>query len=193
MLDKELLTLIGILLAAAAYARYVFSIFKGQTRPHFFSYLSWGIAEATIFAVQLIGDAGIGSWITGFNALAVFSIAGFAFVKGDRKFNLTDWISFIASILALFLWWVTENPLTAVVLLILSDAAAYSITFRKTYYRPYSETLISYFLGWCKSVIALLALENYAVSNWLFLGYLAVISMCFIIMTLIRRSQLSRK
>jgi hypothetical protein len=190
MPHKELLTGLGIILAAGGYIRYILTILQGQTRPHFFSYLLWGIAECTIFAIQLIGDAGIGAWITGFNAVACLSIAGLAFVKGDKRFTKIDWISFIASALALLLWAFTKNSLVAVIFLIASDGIAYSITFRKTYRKPYSETLISYFFSWCKSLIAIFALGNYMASNWLFLAYLLIINGSFIIMTLIRRQQI---
>ncbi len=190
---KILFTVLGILLAAAGYINYVFHIFQGQTRPHFFSYFLWGVAEITIFAIQLLGGAGIGAWVTGFNAFACLGIATVALVKGDRQFNKSDWTSLIASILALVLWALTKNPLIAVLFLILSDAIAYSITFRKTYHKPYSETLISYFLSWCKSVLALLALRNYVLSNWLFLGYLIIANISFIILTLLRRRQLHSK
>jgi hypothetical protein len=187
---KDLLTGFGILLGLYGTGRYIFTIFKGQTRPHFFSYLLYGITESTIFAIQIIDHAGVGAYITAYNALACLTVAAIALAIGDRKFNRTDWISLFASILALILWWLTKNPLIAVLLLIVSDAIAFSITFRKTYHKPYSETLMSYFMSWCKAVLSLFALESYLLSNWLFLAYLVTANMTFILTTLIRRKHL---
>ncbi len=187
---KILLGYSAVIVGFAGYAPYFWDIFKNKTKPHIFSWLIWGIIESIIFAIQINQKAGAGAWVTGFTAIICFLIAGLSIKKGIKEFVPFDWWLFGASLVSLFLWWLTENPLTATILLIITDATAFSFTFKKTYKYPETETLIEYIFAALKSLIAIFALEAYNLNTWLFFAYLVFANSAFVIMVIIRRRQL---
>jgi hypothetical protein len=103
-----------------------------------------------------------------------------------------DWVLLISSLIAILLWVFTKNPLGSVILLIVTDAAAFSITFRKTFQYPFTETVAEYFFAALKSLIGIFALQTYNLNTWLFFAYLVFANSAFVVMTLYRRKQLSK-
>jgi hypothetical protein len=181
-------TIIGFI----GYVPYFRNIFKGKTKPHVFSWLVWGILTGIAFVAQVVEKAGPGSWVTGFTAIICLIIAGLAYSRGERDITRIDWACFIAAIFGIVLWVLTDNALLAVIIVTITDALAYIPTFRKTYYKPYEETLIEYALGSLKFVIGFAALESFALTAWLYPASLVVMNAAFVVMALIRRIQLGR-
>jgi hypothetical protein len=144
---KSLIGLLATIIGLIGYIPYFRDIFRGQTKPHVFSWFIWGLLTTIAFIAQFIEDAGPGSWVTGSTAVICLVIAGIALSKGERGITKFDWFCFITALAGIVLWVITDNPLTAVIIVTLVDALAYVPTFRKTYHKPYEETLIEYALG----------------------------------------------
>lgn len=113
---KIFLGLVAVVVGVVGYIPYFRNIFSGKTKPHAFSWLVWGILTTIAFAGQVAGKGGAGTWVTGFTALACFTIVGLSLVKGSRYFPLVDWICLIGCAVALGFWAITDNPLTAIAL-----------------------------------------------------------------------------
>ncbi|MEO8066016.1 MAG: hypothetical protein ABI643_04210 [Candidatus Doudnabacteria bacterium] len=182
----------AIAIGFIGYVPYIRDIFKNETKPHFFSWFLWGLIESIILAIQINQKAGAGAWVTGFTALACFIVAGLSVKKGVKEFHRIDWLLFAAALVSLVLWRLTKNPLSSTILLIITDAAAFSITFRKTFHHPFSETLIEYFFSALKSLVGIFALQTYNLNTWLFFAYLVFANSAFVVMALIRRKQLKQ-
>jgi hypothetical protein len=190
---KIILGYLAVIVGFLGYIPYLRDIFRNKTKPHIFSWFLWGLIETIILAIQINQHAGAGAWVTGFTAFICFLIAGLSFKKGIKEFLRLDWVLLFASLFSLLLWWFTNNPLTATILLILTDAAAFSITFRKTYKYPYTETVIEYVFAALKSLVGIFALQTYNLNTWLFFAYLVIANSAFVIMTIVRRKQLEKK
>jgi len=189
---KNILGYLAVVVGLIGYIFYFRDIFKNQTRPHIFSWALWGFIETIIFAIQVSQKAGAGAWVTGITALVCFLVAILSYKKGIREFLPIDWVLLAASLISILLWWFTKNPLGATILLIITDATAFAITFHKTYKYPFTETLIEYCLAALKSLIGLFALQTYNLNTWLFFAYLSLANTAFVIMVLIRRRQLKK-
>ncbi|HEX9502897.1 MAG TPA: hypothetical protein VF974_01060 [Patescibacteria group bacterium] len=189
---KLFLAYLAIALGFIGYVPYFRDIIKDRTKPHFFTWFLWGLTEVIIFAIQINQNAGAGAWVTGFTALTCFVIAGLSLKKGTKEFLPIDWLLFTASLVSLFLWWMTKNPLTSVILIIVTDATAFAVTIRKTFKYPYSETLITYFFSALKCLIAIFALETYNLNTWLFYAYLSFVNFSFVFTILLRRRYLKQ-
>lgn len=74
-MEKELLTGIGIIITLIGYTAYIYSIFKGNTKPHPFSWIVFATLTAIGFFAQLSDGGGTGSYITGLSALISYVIA----------------------------------------------------------------------------------------------------------------------
>ena len=174
MSNKELLGLISVALTVFAYVPYFRSIFKGQTKPHMFSWIVWGIVNAIAFAGQFSRGAGPGSWAAGFTALVCVAVAGLSIVSGEKRITKGDWIAFIGALAAMPLWYFTDDPLGAVILATLINVVGCYPTLRKSYDHPYEENVFTWSVNGVRALISLLAIERYSLvtmifpSAWLF-------------------------
>ncbi|MHB1865417.1 MAG: hypothetical protein ACYCPS_04655 [Candidatus Saccharimonadales bacterium] len=188
---KVLLAILAVAIGTAGYVPYFINIKRGNTKPHAFSWLVWGVLTAIAFAGQLNGHGGAGAWVTGFTALVCFTIFSISLIRGTRVFPLIDWLCLGGCLLALVLWGVTKDALTAIVLVTIIDMIGFFPTFRKSYLNPHSETSITYFLSGSKFLISILALNLYSTTTVLYPASLVVTNIGFVLMIEIRRKQLA--
>ena len=191
----DLKTILGItatIVGLVGYVPYFIDILNGRTKPHVFSWFVWGILTSIAFIAQLMEDAGPGSWVTGSTALICLIVAWLALTRGEKNITRFDWYCFISALVGIILWVLTDNVLLAIVIVTITDALAYIPTFRKTYSKPYEETLIEYALGSLKFLIGLFALEAFDLVNWLYPLSLVIMNGAFVVMAIIRRWQINR-
>ncbi len=190
---KVALAILATLIGVISYALYYRGIFKGKTKPHAFSWFVWSLLSGIAFAAQLAKNAGPGAWVTGFTALVCFSIAVVALFKGKHHFPRSDWFCLISSFTAIGLWWYTSDPTASVILITLTDIVAFLPTIRKDYYKPSQETISTFALAGVKWSLGLLALDNYALANWLYIATMVVMNSILVTMVLLRRRYSSTK
>lgn len=186
---KETLSTIAIILTLYAFFPYISSIIKGKTKPHVFSWVIWGITTLIVFFAQLADDAGIGAWPTGISAIITFVVAGLAYRK--RASNLItrlDWIFLFLALSSLPLWYLTNNPLWAVVILTFVDMLGFIPTFLKSYVYPFDEQLQFFVIVIVRNGISIMALEHYSITTVLFPGAIACACFLFVLMVYYRRA-----
>lgn len=186
---KELLSVIAIALTFAASAPYVYSILKGATKPHVFSWVVWGTTTFVVFLAQLKGKGGAGAWPIGVSGVITIFIAMLAFTKrGDVTITKTDWVFLATALSSLPLWYITSDPLMAVVILTTVDVLGFGPTIRKAYHQPQSEPLNFYALFAIRNLFVIMALEQYSLTTVLFPAVLGLTCL-FIITLLMHRRQ----
>ncbi len=190
-MEKEILAVIGVILTFIGYGAYIYSIYRGETRPHPFSWFIWGLLTVIAFFAQVADNAGPGAWITGVSAVITFIIAAIGYVKrSDIKITRNDWITFIAAIGAIPLWLITETPLYSVILITIIDAIAFYPTFYKSWYKPNQELVFEYILAGLKYGLSIIALSHYSVITTLYPLSLVLMNTLFIGMVYYRRLSL---
>jgi hypothetical protein len=187
---KIILGYIATIISFGSYIPYFISIFKGTTKPHAFSWFIWALLTAIAFAAQLTDHGGAGTWVTASTAIACFAVFALALVKGKRDFSSFDWWALASALLAVLLWYFTKNPLLSVILVTLIDALGFLPTFRKGYFDPRGEAISLYMFSTLKYILGIIALENLTVVTWLFPASLVLTNGLFVLMVLVRRSQL---
>ena len=166
---KWVLSGLAIALTFVAFVPYIRSIFVGDTRPHVFSWVIWGITTGIVFFAQLEGGGGVGAWPIGISGAVTIFIAFLAFVKrGDISITTTDWLFLSAALASLPFWYFTANPLWAVVVLTTVDLLGFGPTVRKSYAFPYQENALFFVLFLVRNLFVLLALEHYSLTTVLF-------------------------
>ena len=189
---KLVLGIIAIIIGLYSYIPYFRDIFAKKTKPHAFSWFVWGVLTATAFVAQMQKGGGAGAWITGVTAVLCLSVAVIAFFRGEKNITKFDWGCLVAALLGIVLWLITNNPLTAVIIVTITDAIGFAPTFRKAYHKPYEETISTYFLSSLKFAIALFALESYSLTTWLYPASLVLANGVFAVMVLLRRKKYSK-
>jgi len=187
---KVFLGIFAILIAVYSYIPYFRNLLKGRTKPHAFSWFIWSLLTAIAFFAQISDKGGPGAWVTGFTALACFSIFLLSLKRGEKNIVLFDWLCLIGALVALGLWAVSSGPLLAVILITIIDAFGFLPTFRKSYTKPNEETALTYSLSAIKFAIAIAALDNITVVTTLYPASLVLMNGLFVMMVLMRRKQL---
>lgn len=190
-MEKEIFTTIGLAFMAASYIIYVYSIYKGDTRPHPFSWFIWGLLTSIGFVAQISDGAGIGALITLASAVISFGIAVIGYIKRENIIiSRSDKWAFSLSLLAIPLWLLTDTPVWSVILITLIDMAGFYPTFRKSWHAPTQESSLSFALGGFKHIFTVLALQNYSIITALFPLSLVIMNFSFIAMLYYRRWRL---
>lgn len=193
-MNKELLSAAAIVLTFAIFVPYIRSIRQGATKPHAFSWVIWALGTFVVFLAQLAGAGGVGAWPMGVSGLIAAYIAVLAYHKqSDTAITRPDWVFLIVALAALPCWFLTSDPLWAVVILTGLDLAGFGPTFRAAYSRPYDERIGFYSLGAVRNLLAVLALEHYSPTTVLFPAAVGVACIAFVAMVAYRRRQLARE
>ena len=187
-MTKELLSALAIALTFIGYFPYIRSIHRGQTKPHVFSWGIWGAVTVVVSFAQLADGGGVGAWPILVSGTITLYVAMLAYRRrGDTTISRSDWFFLVLALSALPAWYLTSDPLWAVVILTAADTLGYAPTFRKSYHQPFSENLTFYALLTLRNLIAIAALENHSLTTILFPAVIAATTIVFIVMVLLRR------
>lgn len=179
--SHQLLAVIAALLTLAGFIPYIISILNGQTRPHLYSWLIWAIATVVVGAAQWVSGGGAGALVTLFSGAITCFIVLLTWLRYDAShIKPVDAVFLVIAACALPAWLITDNPLTAVVMLTIVDIAGFGPTFRKSYHAPFGENLTLYYLVCVRNVIAAIALEYYSLTTLLFPLVIALANVVFI-------------
>ena len=191
MTEKEILGGLSVVLGLVCYVVYMWGIYRGSTKPHLFTWLLWSILISITFSVQVVENAGPGSWHIGMSALVTLFIVGVSFFRGEKNITRSDWAAFIIALSAIPVWKMTGNPLWAIIIVSMIDAAAYYPTFRKSWMKPWEEPALAYFIGMVQFSISLFALERVAFTTALYPAVVAVLNFTMVLLLLWRRKALA--
>ena len=188
MIEKEIFTAIGLIFTFVGYLAYIYSIFKGETRPHPFSWLIWGVLTAIGFFAQIDDNAGSGAYITGVSAAFTFFIAIVGYFKrAEIVITKADWITFVVALFAIPLWLITDTAFYSVILITVIDAIAFYPTFAKTWHNPNQELPFQTIMAMLKYVLSIFALHNYSVITVLYPLSLVIMNFAFLILLYSRK------
>lgn len=190
LLDKELWGVLSTLSGLMGLAIYLYSIKVGESKPHFFSWFVWALLMLIAFFAQISDGAGAGAWVIGVSGFCCLAISIYALFKGEKNITRSDWLAFISALTAIPIWYVTKNPLYAVILVSLIDLAAFFPTFRKSWSKPLEESLLTYTICAVTYAMSIVALENFSFTTVLYPATLIVANTSFVTMLLIRRKML---
>jgi len=186
---KDFLAAAAIVLTFVMFVPYIRSIHQGRTKPHAFSWIIWSIGTVVVFFAQLAGRGGLGAWPIGVSGVITTYIAALAYrTRSDRSITKSDWVFLTLALAALPCWFLTSNPLSAVVLLTVLDLAGFGPTFRHAYSHPHDERIGFYSLGVVRNGLAIAALEQYSLTTVLFPAAVGIACAAFVAMVAYRRA-----
>lgn len=171
-----------------AFYPYVRDTLTGAVRPHVFTWIIWTLTTFVVFFAQLADGGGAGSWATGVSALITMAIALLAWSRrGDFAATTSDWGFFLGALGSLPLWYYTDDPFWAVVLLTFVDTLGFGPTVRKAYREPHAESPLFYSVFAVRNVLGFAALEKYTATTVLFHAVMTVACAGLALMILWRR------
>lgn len=177
------LGMLAIVLGLVGYAFYIRGILHKKVKPHTFTWFVWGILTAIAFIAQVVEGGGPGAWVTGLTALFSFGFALIGLGASSRiLIARSDWIFFLGALLAIPVWYITNNPLWSVIMITIIDAVAFAPTFRKAFRHPETENAWAYTLAGIKFIVSLYALESFTWTTALYPASLVLANLSFVAM-----------
>ncbi|HEY4513580.1 MAG TPA: hypothetical protein VJH06_03650 [Candidatus Paceibacterota bacterium] len=178
-------------IAILSYLLYFIGIAKGKTKPHAFTWLVWGVLNIVAFAAVLVAGGEAGAWVLGINALACLTISGVGFYQRHVEYDIYDWLALAGALVGAYLWWLTSNPLYAVILVCLSDGVGSVPIFRKAYRAPFEENALAFFVGILYYPLAIVALESLTLTTWLYPAFAIILDGALVSLVLWRRKKIT--
>ncbi len=187
---KIFVSIISVILVFVGYGPYIRDIFKRKTTPHTFTFLVWGISSSITWALQVMGGAGVGAWIT-FAVSAVCIFIFFLCLKyGEKSIAISDVVFLILALFSLFLWLVVKQPVLSVILVVLTDILGFGPTIRKSWNKPHSETLFTWWVAAFRHALGIIALQKFNIFTLLYPVAWTIANLIFCLILLIRRKQI---
>ncbi|MEK7126227.1 MAG: hypothetical protein AAB835_01935 [Patescibacteria group bacterium] len=172
------------LLLLALIVPYIRSITRSTTRPSAVSWFGW----ALLFAIATAAQASKGiDWSLAVPLISTISttiIAFAALFMGRAVWTRADGICIVLATLAIILWAITKEPLTAIILSVIADFFVTVPTIVKTYQDPTSEpsTLwVFYVIG---VTLELVATTQFTAYNLIFPVYTVIGSAIIMVLAL---------
>ena len=187
---KELISGFAVVLTFVAYIPYYRDILKGKTQPHVYSWSLWGLLTILLVALQIKGGAGPAIWVTAAAGLLCIGVVILSLRSGKKNITASDKVVAILSLVAIGFWLVANQPTISILLVIIADTLAFIPTVRKSYQKPYSETLSLYVTNAIRFFLALIAVETYTLLSTSWIIAWAVGNALFALMLVIRRRQI---
>ena len=180
----------AVIIGLLGYAFYIRGIIKGEVKPHAFTWSVWGILTTIAFLAQVSDGGGPGAWVTGMTALMSFVFAAVGLGASSRMYiEKNDWLLFAFTLLAIPVWYLTANPLWAVIIITVIDAVAFAPTFKKAFKHPETENQWTFLLSGIKFIFGIAALEAFTVITVLYPASLVAANLAFVAMVMWRRRQ----
>lgn len=186
---KIIIGVITVVLGVVGYIPYLRNVLRGTTKPHVYTWFVWGSMTLIIFALQISDNAGPGAWVTLVTAILSLTIFALGMRQGDKDITKSDTLSFVAAIFALGLWLFAEQPVATTVLLVTVGMLGFIPTIRKSWNKPYTETISTYVINSFRQGLSFFALTNYSILTWLFPITWSIANGLFVLFLIIRRSK----
>jgi len=190
-MDIKIITfIIAITLLLISYFFYYRDIFKGKTKPHTYTWLVWSTLTGIGFFGQLSGGGGLGSVLLGVASILSAGIFFLSLSRGEKDITLSDKVSLISAGVGLWLWYLTKNPLSTIILITFTDMLGYYPTIRKSIKKPQEETLETYFFGSIIYLISFFSLENFNIITLFYPAGITFMNWVMVVLLIVRRKQL---
>jgi len=187
---KYFVGILAVVLTFVGYIPYIRDTIKGKTKPHVYSWFIWAFITFIIFGLQVVGHAGAGAYVTLATALLCFTEFVLGMRNGKKDITKFDTITFIIALISIGIWVFAKQPVISNILIITINTLAVLPTVRKSWNKPYSETLFSWVIAGVRNVFGIIALQNFSILTWLYPVSSLLVNVLFSSMLILRRNKL---
>ncbi|XOV91348.1 MAG: hypothetical protein ACFHWX_14160 [Bacteroidota bacterium] len=188
---KSIVSGIAVIITFIAFYPYLKAILANKIKPHFFSWIIWGVTTFVAFLGQVSGNGGVGTISMGLSSIITFYIAYLTFRRrGDLSVRALDWVYLILAAFSIPVWMITNDPLWAVVIMTGIDLLGFGPTFRNAYENPSNEDPVFYLIFTFRNLLAIYALETYSVTTILFPAAISVAGVFVAVIVWVRKKKL---
>lgn len=176
-MNDTLLLVFGVLSALfnlTGLVPYIRDILVNKTKPERATWWIWSSLSTVSLFAQIASGAKWSILMTAAQLIAVICVASLSVKYGYGKFHKKDYISLVILAFGLGLWSVTDNPLTALIIVVFLDIVALSLTLQKTWHAPYTETLSSWILASLSGLFGVFAIGHWTAGKAIYPLYITL-------------------
>lgn len=177
------LIILTILLILIGNGYYVITVFRGQTKPHIYSWIIWAVVQSLACMIQFQNGANWWAITLWLNWVICTFVAILSIWYGEKNITRLDTLSLTLALCIIPLWLWAKQDFLAILIALSIDLISYIPTARKSYQKPHEEHLwtyyassaaflISMFLAQEKTVITLLYPFMIFWINFIFIAYI---------------------
>ncbi|MAY99272.1 MAG: hypothetical protein CMH32_01955 [Micavibrio sp.] len=183
---------VAITVALIRYATYAYSIYKGEAKPHVFSWFLWGLIVSIGAYAQYQLDGGPSVWALAVVATGCFTFSTVALFMGKKNIRRSDWVAFIGALFAIPVWQATQSPLAALAIVAVIDILSLYPTLRKTWEDPSTEPAFSWFLSGLRYFFTLFAVPEPTIMSLAYPFFLMTCDWLIPAVVIFRRNMLKK-
>lgn len=165
MMSSEVFGIASLVVTMFQYVPYCWKTYRGELRPHIFSYIIWGFGAAIVAGAQWSAGAGPGAWAMVLVAFLCFLVVALSLRGGAKYVTRKDIWTLTGALSALPVWYVTKDPLFAVIIITMIDIAAFYMIFNKARTHPEEDSILFYLVATLQYALSILATENFNVTT----------------------------
>ncbi len=184
---KSVAAIIAVVLALIASIPYIRDTIIGKTKPHVISWFTWALVSFIAFGIQLLNNGGVGSYINLVMGIVCFTTFLLGLKNGTKNITKFDIAAFVLALIAIVLWLIVKQPLLSILLVVFIDFMSFLPTIRKSWGKPWSETLVTWILGSVKNGLSIYALQATTLITVMFPVYSLIATLFFWNMLILRR------
>src|SRR6201996_6191533 len=173
-----LLAITGSVVNFIACLSYVRAIWKGEASPNRVTWFLWALVPLIAAAAQWESGVGISTLVVASVGASPACVVLASFVAGSGSWKLGpfDYVCGACALAALALWASTGDPVLAIALSILGDAAAALPTIRKAWLAPATENRTTYLISLTGMVLGIFSVDDPSFAAYAFNAYLVFAS-----------------
>lgn len=183
----------SVVMTIISFVPYISKTFKGTNKPHIFTWMIWTLVVGILYFVQDAGGAGPGAWASGVTALCCGIIVLASIRHGEKHITRLDWISFIAVLLIIPIWMLTDSPPLAAFLVTVIDGIAYIPTFTKSWRKPHEEVAFTHIIANVKHGLAMMAMQTISFTTIFYPVCIFFLNLALVGLIFMRRYELKPK
>lgn len=165
------------------YIPYILGIKSNKVKPHYFSWIIWGLTTFIVFLATLAGGGGYGSISIGISGIITFYVAYLAFRhRSDLTILKSDRVFLLIALASIPAWYVSNDPFWATAILTSIDIIGFFPTIQKAILKPFEEDIFFYFVFVARNLVVIASLDSF---NWTTLLFPVVVSIACLILILL--------
>ncbi len=184
---------IAVIIEASTAIPYIRDIRRGKTKPAIVSWITWLLLSLLAALASYSEGAMVSALMAGALVIECGAIILMSFNRGSFTYTRFDGLCQLAAFSGLLLWWLTSEPMIAIVLFVVIDAIGALPTFRHAWRKPKEETLSTFAWSIAGNALALSAVSVFTLSMTLVPAYLLVLNSALTAEIIYRRKFIRKK
>lgn len=184
---KNIFLVLSTVISLSAYFVGIRFIFKGSFRPQRTTWFLMAVISALFVATLLAQGDRNAVWLASAIFVGNFLIFLLSIKNGIGGKSKSDMVVLLMVVISLLVWYITKNPLLALVMSIIADFIAFLPTMIKSWFLPWTEEWMFYVFGIVSSFLNLLSLSVFNFEKSIFLIYFLLSNIALVLIIVLRR------